>query len=329
MKRIEFILMPLLLLSSCACVAPGKGSGFFTDTQSIKVLDWNLETFFDANFDGDEYAEFSKSSAGWSLQKYDQRLERLAQVIKSVDADVIIMQELEKREQLYDIFNRVCSNFKISKNYSYGTFCRHSDSAIGCAVLSRFPIKRVLTHSIDCKSRGVQPPMRPLMEVILSVGEKEITVLVNHWKSKSGGSEKSEFWRNQQESLLARQFCCAVEEDRKVFACGDFNRNLNEFKTIKNDSGLIDIELRGRKNVLVQSPWYDIYGNMYPVGSYWYRGAWERIDHYFAPRGTVISDFKVERGGPWASESGTPVRYYLRDGTGYSDHFPISCSISF
>ena len=107
---------------------------------SVKVLNWNLETFFDGNFNGGEYAEFSSGAAGWNKEKYSERLERLSQVVKSVDPDVFVMQELENEDQLYDIFNRLCSNFSLSKNYGYGCFFKEEGGAIGCGVLSRFPL---------------------------------------------------------------------------------------------------------------------------------------------------------------------------------------------
>ena len=45
--------------------------------------------------------------------------------------------------------------------------------------------------------------MRPIMEVNLDVGGRNVILFVNHWKSKSGGEEESEIWRDWQETLLA------------------------------------------------------------------------------------------------------------------------------
>ena len=107
---------------------------------SVKILNWNLQTFFDGNFSGTEYSEFASGSAGWCKEKYGVRLERLSEVVKACEPDIFVMQELENEDQLYDIFNRLCSNFSISKNYSYGCFYKDEGSAIGLGVLSRFPL---------------------------------------------------------------------------------------------------------------------------------------------------------------------------------------------
>lgn len=333
MKRFSVCFYVLLFLCIQLNLSCSKFLGA-TETNSkkcsVKILDWNLETFFDGIFDGDEYKEFSQASYGWTMEKYDARLSRLAEVIKSVDADIVVMQELEKKEQLYDIFNRVCSNFDFSKNYKYACFCRENGSSIGCAVISRFPFTGVKVHSMDIRTqKKSQPAMRPLMELTVHVKDRNFLLLVNHWKSKSGGAEQSEVWRDYQERILAQRFCRALEKKQSVLACGDFNRNITEFKYVNSYDGKTNIELRGAKNVLVYSPWFDECGNLFGSGSYWFKFNWERIDHFFAGADTELFDFKVENKGSWATSDGRPIRYYMKQGAGYSDHFPLSCSLRF
>ena len=102
-----FLLLPLCSCNqSCSLENSGK-----TPVSSLSVLNWNVETFFDANFDGTEYSDFKSSTSTWNESKYIKRLERVAEVIKASDCDVIIMEELEKKGQLFDIYNRLCSSF--------------------------------------------------------------------------------------------------------------------------------------------------------------------------------------------------------------------------
>lgn len=310
---------------SCSLVEGKKNAG----VNSVKVLNWNLQTFFDGNFNGNEYSEFSSGAAGWNKEKYDVRLERLSEVVKSVDPDIFVMQELESEDQLYDIFNRLCSNFSLSKNYGYGCFFKEEGGAIGCGVLSRYPLFGKSVHSLDIRSEEEsQPSMRPLLKVFVNVNDRPLLLLINHWKSKSGGEEKSEVWRNYQEAVLAETFVRCAEEKIPAAACGDFNRDILEFRKIAGRKLQFNVELNGENPAQVYSPWYDSGGNLLEPGSYFYNGNWERIDHFFAGSGVSLCDFKVENKGSWANADGTPAKYIVKYGSGYSDHFPVSCVVT-
>ena len=105
MKKTLFYLPLIFFVFSCKNLEnPGKK---LSSGKSIKILNWNLETFFDGEFDGNEYKEFSCESYGWNKEKYIQRLERLAKVIKQSDADIVIMQEVEKKSS-FMIFTTGC-----------------------------------------------------------------------------------------------------------------------------------------------------------------------------------------------------------------------------
>lgn len=313
-----------MILSSCVRLhQPGKSER----RNSVSVLNWNLQTFFDGNFDGGEYYEFSNSKSGWNGEKYAERLERLAKVVKSGDFDVVVMEELERKEQLYDIYNRLCSNFNFSKNYSYGAFAKSAGSSIGCGILSRFPLAELRTHELDVRTESEnQPNLRPIMSVKIIAGEKPLELIVNHWKSKSRGST-SEIWRKKQEAVLAELFVLAEAENLPALACGDFNMDISEFERIQNAPG-VNVRLLGKKSTAVFSPWLDARGELSDSGSYFYRERWERIDHFFSNAAAEVSEFAVLDSGEWARADGTPYRYKAWDGSGFSDHFPIYCVVS-
>ncbi len=334
MKRFSVCLLPLFFLLgisfllSCSQSCSLSGTGMAGQSK-IKVLNWNLETFFDGNFDGNEYDEFKNSSSGWNSDKYSQRLERLAEVIKSVDPDVIVMEELEKEEQLHDIYNRLCSSFNLSKNYSWGCFSKEEGSSIGCGVMSRYPLSAPAVHSMDMRSvADSQPSVRPVMQVDITVKNKVVRMFVNHWKSKSGGELESQIWRDYQEEILADCLRSAASQGIPAFACGDFNKDIQEFRKVSGKKEGNNIVLKGKEDFPVYSPWYDELGNLITPGSYCYNSQWERIDHFFGGRKITVTDFKVEKSGPWAGENGLPSKYYVKWGTGYSDHLPVSCVIS-
>lgn len=357
-----FFCLTILFLSfytSCALFSSAiSDGGSDTDTQrnvsssTLKIASWNLQTFFDAETTGNEYSDFVKSSAGWGKDAYIKRLDRLCEVINAIDADVFVMEEIENVGILYDISNRLAGNsWKTNKIYDYGCFSTSEGSSIGCAVLSRYPLISVKTHSLDIRTEiEDQPSMRPIMEVTVSSGGKSLVLFVNHWKSMSGGEEITEVWRCWQESVLGAQISLSVNStNQAILACGDFNRSIEKFTKYYASSSTIEqtnVSVCNIPNiclcyVLLQnnmcvadkcamfSPWFlDNYA-LPTQGSYYYNDAWNYIDHFFSAGSAKISSFTVESNGSWADESGIPNGFKIYTGGGYSDHLPISCVVRF
>ena len=56
---------------------------------------------------------------------------------------------------------------------------------------------------------------------------------------------------------------------------------------------------------------------------------WEKIDHFFVNENSKIKEFYTIKNGPNITSEGTPFRYNLWNGQGYSDHLPIVCTVIF
>ena len=329
----------------------------------LKIVAWNAETFFDAQTDGLEYSEFKKSSAGWGREAYIQRLDRLCEVIKALDADIVALEEIENAGIIYDISNRLAGNaWQKNKIYDYACFAREKGSSIGCAVLSRHLISGVKVHSLKIKTeKDKQPAMRPVMEVEIFAGGRTLSLFVNHWKSMSGGEDETEIWRKWEESVLAHCFA-KLDENASGLACGDFNRNIEKFSICSGLSEYVPLNSKisgdvvvnqnsaGNKvNVLlnyvfpksendctpdsgavgVYSPWILENGSVIPTGSYYYNESWNYLDHFFSYGCAKIISFNTEKNGSWADENGIPQGYKIYTGGGYSDHLPVSCIVCF
>ncbi|MBQ0039511.1 MAG: endonuclease/exonuclease/phosphatase family protein [Treponema sp.] len=299
----------------------------------LKVVNWNVQTFFDAVTTGDEYTEFIRSNR-WGKDAYVERLERLCQVIKVLDADIFVMEEIENEQVVHDISNFLAGQWDESKVYSHACFAREEGSSIGCAVLSRVPLCAMSVHSMDVRD-GEQkmPKMRPLMQLKATVRNRELVLMVNHWKSKSGGEEETEVWRNREEGILAELVSKAVEQDKAVLVLGDFNRDINDFCLTRKGDVVLRYWEDGRLSddgVVVTSPWFLDERKMVQPGSYYYNEEWSRIDNMFAAGNAEILDFYPAVEGEWC-DGGTcvPKRYLIWDGTGYSDHLPIVCLVRF
>jgi len=310
----------LIAFFTAGCSVQGKNK-----SENVSIICWNVQTFFDGNDDGIEYRDF-RNSAGWNEDLYLTRLERLCRFIKTNEADIYVFTEVENEKIVYDISNFLSEqSLQPSKRLDYAAFCKNEDSAIGCAVISRYPLSDIKQHSLDIRTENSKmPSMRPIMELTVDTGNKSLTLFVNHWKSKYGGAKKTEVWRNAQESLLSELIKNRLENDCAIIACGDFNRDITEF--ICTDD---TVNLRGEDfDVPVTSAWLLPPGD-YETGSYYFNGKWEKIDHFFAAGKAIISDFKPMIAGEWAASNGIPKSYRIYSKSGWSDHLPIKCTVEF
>lgn len=335
MKQILFCCISLLIIIS------GCSTSVITDEETdsstvVSLACWNTQTFFDAEIEGTEYEDF-QNLAKWSRDKYLQRLSRLCETIKSLNADVIVLEEIENTAVVQDIANQLAGNsWDKNKNWTYGAFGKDAGAAIGCAVFSRYELQNLKLHSMLIKTqKTVQPSVRPLLEVTVMVEEKPVVLFVNHWKSKSGGEEASEIWRDWQEALLADRVARTGIESACVM-CGDFNRDAREFIcSFSGKNSWSNTILRGTGNtsknnrVEVYSPWFNSSGSFATeTGSYYYNKSWERIDHIFVSGAVKLSAFSPRTDGDWAGVGGVPNAYKLYTGEGYSDHLPLMCTLT-
>ena len=369
----RLILQVRVLCAVALCVLLcGCGNSFKSTADcEFSLVSWNVQTFFDAVTEGCEYAEFKKGG-NWNEEKYIERLKRLCSVIKELDADVYAFQEVENEAVLHDICNMLAgASWDFSKSWNYSCFSKPEGSAIGCAVLSRFEISEMTVHALDVRSqKQKQPSMRYLMQVKLNLGaagrliskeklnsvgefnpaeelnsageinsaEGEFILMVNHWKSKSGGAEKTEIWRDWQESVLASRL---IELELNgggrlpVIACGDFNRDAREFLycSALNSGCLKNVVLKaaglGRKNcIAVYSPWFTEDGSLsFETGSYYYKDSWEYIDQIFCNDRVCIDSFEPYAKSPLLTTGGIPFSYKIYTGKGYADHLPLKCKV--
>lgn len=315
----------------------------------ISLACWNTQTFFDAEIEGTEYADF-QNLAKWSKDKYLQRLSRLSEVIKTLNADVIVLEEIENVAVVQDIANQLAGNsWDKSKNWSYAAFGKDSGAAIGCAVFSKYEIKDLKFHSLKINTqKSVQPSVRPILELAVEAEGKPLQIFVNHWKSKSGGEESSEIWRDWQEALLAERVSCFLSQNGEAAACvmcGDFNRDAREFvcrfggkqtdfntifRGCPGGGGESGESGEGESKLIrVYSPWFTSSGSLATeTGSYFYNKNWERIDHIFILGNIRISAFSPRVDGDWAGVNGIPNIYRQFSGEGYSDHLPLMCTLT-
>ena len=309
-----------------------------SDEEKNRVLSlacWNTQTFFDAVTDGCEYTEY-KNSSKWTKEKYIKRLNKLCEVMTLLNADVVVLEEIENEAVVQDIVNRLTDGaWSKKRGWQYACFTKEGDSAIGCAVFSRYELKNLSAHSLDIQvHKTKQPSSRPIMQLTVCIGEKELELFVNHCKSKSGGEEETEIWRDWQEAVLADKLTEYITNERSVVICGDFNRSVEDF--IPAEEGFLvkdksNIILRGVNDspAYIYSPWFLENGRFATeIGSYYYDDSWERIDNFFFCGKTEINQFQPVAEAPVADEDSIPQGYKVYTDSGCSDHLPLKCVVS-
>lgn len=330
-KSLFSIIIPAVFFYSCS-----RDFSFKSDkekSQSVSVLTWNLQTFFDGKKDGCEYDQFL-SERYWNKELYEKRLKRLAEVLKKLDCDIVVMEEIENEEVLYDLYNFLSGEWDKSKVFKWASFAKSPFDATGCAVLSRLALENVKLHSLDIQSEGFnQPSMRPLLEVEVKNKKGNITLIANHWKSMRGGKEESEKWRNRQESLLCNIIENCNKKNNYFIALGDFNRDFTDFmQDSKNKKVLLrryENLMQTEEGILVKSVWHN-YDSDFEGGSYYYKNEWSCIDNIFYSDNLTLDYFDVEKNGPWCDKkTSVPYGFTLWNGSGYSDHLPLKAVFSF
>lgn len=345
------------LTAGCTCLsAAGQKAGTSVTgnghgSRQLKLVSWNVETFFDASTEGCEYEEFVGYKSLWNADKYKDRLKRLADYMKDENADIYCFMEIENEAVVLDISNQLQGSDAHGTKWKYAAFGKEAGTAIGCAVFSKLPLESLTLHQIDYpvslpsaafekRTAGtlLEPPvMRPLLEVRVNVAgsapssggepaaaaqDGTLVLFVCHWKSKSGNEAESAVWRNCQEALLTDRMQKALSKGAAVLACGDFNRGLSEFLWSYQEGF---VELRGFSGTVpVESPWF---ASTQP-GSYCYQGEWNKLDHIFTAGGTNLLSFRADTGGGLVKADGTPAGYSVATGKGYSDHLPLICTFT-
>ena len=308
MKRLYSFIICLLLISSCK------------QKNTISLVSYNAQTFFDIIDDGNEFKEFQKGK--WTMDAYNERIDRLLQAVKMCSndlvekedlPDILILQEIESIRVIKDISKRLSNN--IYKEAVFTT--QKNGSPFNTAIFSKHKVLHTKEHNVYFENKS----LRPVIEVDLSVSlcgkDVNITIFAVHWKSKR--DENKEIRKLQEEVLYNR-----MKEKEKtsdfVIACGDFNQNLTEFSKMKTFNNAW--QLCNKKENFEK----ELNDEVEIDGSYCYKGRWEKLDHFFYSNNSKNklkpSFFTVTSKAPLVYE-GKTNRYNINTKAGYSDHLPI------
>lgn len=282
----------------------------------------------------------------WNTQKYFQKINNISKVISELGADVtnsapviVGLCEIETREIIEDL-----ANSSALKKYDYGVVHFNSFDARGVDTglmyqKSRFKVIEAKPHPIfNYDSEGKRRYTRDILQVTGLLDGEEITFLVNHWPSRSGGEKASMPARMEAAKVMKGIFdeLKAKNPNAKIVAMGDFNDDpiSPSIKDTFNPAGEI--------SKVSENSYYNPMLPLYKkgIGTLAYRDAWNLFDQFISTSSLVTKDkdyssykiFKTEvfnKAYLIATEGaykGFPNRMWSGDtyrANGYSDHFPV------
>ena len=345
-----FVCAVLLSCGGCNLLEyAASGLGIETGDDELLFMSFNVENLFDAVDDGNEYSEYDPGKGNWGIDDYYCKLQNIARVIRSADGgrgpDVIAFQELEKR-QVLELLN---GEFLPDLGYRFCFTAERRGETVQTGVLSRVPVSGLQCHApsengryiieLELSPRGKGGDARPFV------------LFVNHWKSKLGGVEETEYLRYAAAEFLSHRIS---EISIPVIVCGDLNWDTNltaEFSDIYaplKQCGAPALGLPGTSSPLwitrepveaasvgPETVLYDPWDLSSVPGSYVWDGAWSAIDHFFVSKdfvrsgGWTVTGFSVHTAEGQCDDNGYPLRFSTRSHTGCSDHLPVLLYLEF
>ena len=296
-------------------VAPG--------TDSLSVMFWNVENFYDWRNDSTTVSDLEFSARGerhWSWKKFQAKANAFAKALFWVEGetgrlpDVVGLAEVENAFVLRQVLSKTALR---KTDYKYVHYDSPDRRGIDVALLYRSSVLELI-DSKPCHLYAADTVMatRDILLCHFQKNSVDFAVLVNHHPSKYGGAADSEPRRRiAVERLRAlADSLVAVGIDR-IIACGDFNDTPANPVFRLLEPALVPLHL-------------DFYRR--GLGTIKYDGKWDLIDHFYvspalaAPRMHILRiPFLLTRDTAHSGEK--PLRTFQgpRVLGGVSDHFPI------
>jgi len=279
------------------------------------------------------------------------RIDTIAEVVRdSVPGgpDILVLQEVENENAMRALVEKGLKGM----GYAHFAVLPKKKIAANIGIASRFPILRMSAWSVGAwKKHG----LRDVVEAEIDCGGSTLHVLNNHWKSKAGGTRKTEPSRLESAGIVGKRIREILEADpaADIVVAGDMNENLDEYELTggKYQTALIpagdrspsaysteSIFLAGNARglgadagrLVLFEPWLELPKSS--RGSYVFQGKWHTMDHILLSPGLFDSKGLSYRWGSFTvvrlpfllKEDGTPKRWTgLKGQRGYSDHLPL------
>jgi endonuclease/exonuclease/phosphatase family metal-dependent hydrolase len=338
----------ILLLLATSLAAQAREVSFMTynvenifDTQHDQGKnDWTYlpKAFKDTSSEAQAYCQAEANpewkrdcfEMDWNDEVLEVKARNIGRMIREVNGgrgpDILVVQEVENIHALRTL-NRLGLR---GLGYTTEVLLEGPDKrGIDVGLLSRFPLTEAKAHLVNNRTR-------PILEASLRVGDKVLSVFVNHWPSQSNPSSD----RVDAARVLYNAATGAVEEGRAVIAAGDFNTLPNE-----NPNGIKEFLMNPRRALVFKDAVTEIkaLGGAIAEGTHWYRAQWSFLDHIFVlersmddglvdPHWSSVSVVKPEfaledrrwNNGGQSTVHRVPYRFDANGKRGFADHLPLT-----
>jgi len=331
--------MPLVIIMlSASCGRNSSGSIVLKDTvqppKSFTLMFYNVENLFDI-YDNPKTMDEDFTPEGklnWTDERYQDKLFKIAEVVEAIPGELpafVGLAEIENKKVLDEL---VKQNKLLSARY----VVIHQDSpderGIDVAALVDTSILKVdyFNYTRINLPDKTDPDTRELLYVRCKAGNEMLHYYVNHWPSRGGGQQESEFKRVAVANVLHSQVkkLLKANKDARIIIMGDFNDHPND-KSIANVLNAGTSKDSFLYNYMLD---YHLAGK----GSYWFKGEWGALDQfitspiikfgkdgYTAENASFFNDrmimFMDSRGEQRPNRTYAGEKYTA----GYSDHLPI------
>ena len=311
--RLQALLIVSIILTSCA---PSPEGAVFS------VASYNAYCLFDGVGDGDEFEGFRKAD-GYSEAVYDERIRELAMMLgREVDADVIILEEVESEIVLMDLIERGLGR----KGYHYYGLASDGGDAVNVGFVSRLEPLSARIHSFEGE--------RPMLELTFLVAGERVTVFGVHLRSRlEDGSD--DVRRGQLEHLRS---LISERDDSFVIVAGDFNLDprrsgepMSVYPDALTEETVISLSADpGRVGIgVMYAPLLDEDIPFSSPGTYFYDGSWHIYDSIIMGKDAIdgnaleFGSIEIVTSFCLLDPLSRPLRFDPSTGRGFSDHLPV------
>ncbi len=215
---------------------------WYSPLDTVRVLSWNVEHFVD-DFDNPYISNRREDNPADNLP---ERRQRLAEVVKMVDADIIIFQEFESSTYAQVLADEYFPEL----GYQIYGGLESDDWYMNVVLLSRVPLGSfysyansntpILGQTNDDGSLASQSFINNRMWSVDVLVNENYDFNLTGLHLKAGRGERNENWRSGMMNLLRNQFSKFMEldHDQNLLVVGDFNATPNswEFQSFLGDT---------------------------------------------------------------------------------------------
>ncbi len=311
--------------------------------EEVIIVSYNIENLFDT-IDAPTHLDedFTPMSyKNWNTEKYDKKISDIAKVLSSIDKnnlpDIVGLIEVENRDVLEDLIKD-----SLLKNADYQIVHYETTDPRGIDVALLYNpniFEYISSKQLQVfDDEGKLYRSREILYVKGLLGQDTVHIFVNHWKSRSGGVENTEYKRIWAANIL-RSFIDKIfdyNSNANIICLGDFNDvPMNKSLNVSLNAS-VDSVFDNNKELFNLSAYQSKIG----FGTYSFDYEWYMLDNiivsqsllskkneiYALEYSKVFKDDFVAKYNPKADDT-IPNKTYGGNSYfgGVSDHFAVYC----